>query len=69
LAVAVAAPVTGLFAIVGLAAGFLTAAFFWAGTVVGPPAHASAAMAKAAAKVRIFRMISGLVYQEARTKQ
>jgi hypothetical protein len=43
-------------------------AAFLAGAVVGPSAQANAAKAKAAPKVRIFRMFSETVYQYAETK-
>ena len=64
-----AGALAGVLADAAAAAGCLAGAFFWAGWVESPPAQASAAMAQAAAKVTIFRMISGLVYQVAQTKR
>jgi hypothetical protein len=60
--------VAGVFLTAEAAAAFLARALFTVGVVVDPPAQAYAVMAKPAAKVRIFRMISALVYQYAETK-
>jgi hypothetical protein len=68
--------VTGFLATADRTAGVLAGAFltagaavaFFAGAGAGPSAQASAAMARAAAKVGSFRMISEIVYQDAKTK-
>jgi hypothetical protein len=63
-----AADVAGAFLAVAAVAAVLADALFWAGVVMDPPAQARSALARAAAKVRIFRMISETVYQDAEIK-